>query len=565
MPKRIGYDSSLHFGVGIDSSSEQARGTGVVKTPPKNLEGARGFTVVYSTHFCEDQRSFEETIGVSAAMSVRYGFVAGGSAKVDFAQSKTMTSHSLCVIVKVLVSNPTLFMEDVRLDEQARSLAAKNPQAFKTRYGDMYVNGILAGGEFFGLIMMQSSSESEKSAISAQLRAQGGFGLTSGDLSVDMQKTVQEASLSTKVDVFVQSSGYVFPKYPQTPGELLSMAQIFPDNVKSTGEGVPYAVDLSEYAFLGDMPEGPNLSDIENRTEVIQYAANLKARAMSDRATCELIFANRDVYPTADIPALELHVRKVNSLLDRLHKVTSECLDDYQKCKYSEADLSLDTIQFPQGVPRPIPTGFDAVVIWPNGRAYFLKGSIYYRVIIDGPNPGVEPGYPAPLFGRWPGLGEVFPIGVDAAVIWPNGKAYFFKGSQYVRYSIGPQPPEGVEPGYPQSVKGNWPGLAEAFPLGVDAAIVLSNGKSYFFKGSQYVEYNTDPAHEGVLPGYPKPIAGDWPGLAEAFPDGIDSAIAWSDGKLYFFRGNQYARFTTNSQGSGVDSGYPKLFAGKLE
>ena len=110
MPKPISYNTQLHYGVGIDSPSEQVRGTAIVNTVPKTLEGATGYTVVYSTHFCEDQRSFEESLGVSAAMSVSYGFVAGGSAKVDFAQSKTMTSHSLCVIVKVLVSNPAMFM-----------------------------------------------------------------------------------------------------------------------------------------------------------------------------------------------------------------------------------------------------------------------------------------------------------------------------------------------------------------------------------------------------------------------------------------------------------------------
>jgi hypothetical protein len=283
------------------------------------------------------------------------------------------------------------------------------------------------------------------------------------------------------------------------------------------------------------MPDGPNLFDLQNRTELIQYAAKQKAQAMSERATCEFIFANQDAFPTADIPALEDHVGKLNKLLDAIHKKTSDCFNDFQECAYSEeSDLSVPVITFPKAVSRPIPTGFDAGVVWPNGKAYFLKGSNYYRVQIDPPNPGVEPGYPAPISGRWPGLGEVFPIGIDAAVIWPNGKAYLFKGSQYVRYSISPR--EGVDVGYPQPIKGNWPGLAEAFPLGIDAAIVPLGDKAYFFRGSQYVEYNTDPAREGVNPGFPKPIAGNWPGLAEAFPDGIDSAITWPDGKTPSFR-----------------------------
>ena len=48
-------------------------------------------------------------------------------------------------------------------------------------------------------------------------------------------------------------------------------------------------------------------------------------------------------------------------------------------------------------------------------------------------NEGVDPEYPRPIKGAWKGLAEVFPDGIDAGIVWPNGKAFFFKGKQYVR------------------------------------------------------------------------------------------------------------------------------------
>ena len=47
--------------------------------------------------------------------------------------------------------------------------------------------------------------------------------------------------------------------------------------------------------------------------------------------------------------------------------------------------------------------------------------------------------------------------GIDDAVNWGNGKAYFFKGGQYIRYDI---KADRADPGYPKAVDaGTWPGL----------------------------------------------------------------------------------------------------------
>ena len=49
-----------------------------------------------------------------------------------------------------------------------------------------------------------------------------------------------------------------------------------------------------------------------------------------------------------------------------------------------------------------------------------------------------------------------FAQGIDEIVVWPTGKAYMFKGSEYVRYDI---KADKVDPGYPQPITKYWPGL----------------------------------------------------------------------------------------------------------
>ncbi len=188
----------------------------------------------------------------------------------------------------------------------------------------------------------------------------------------------------------------------------------------------------------------------------------------------------------------------------------------------------------------------DAVVEWDNGKAYFFKGRQYVRYDIK--TDRVDQGYPKPINNEtWPGVPWF--DGIDAAVNWGNGKAYFFKGGQYVRYDI---KADRVDPGYPKPINNDtWPGVP--WFDGIDAAVNWGNGKAYFFKGGQYVRY--DIKADRVDPGYPKPINNDtWPGVP--WFDGIDAAVNWTNGKAYFFKGNSYIRFDLKADRT--DHGYPK-------
>ena len=83
----------------------------------------------------------------------------------------------------------------------------------------------------------------------------------------------------------------------------------------------------------------------------------------------------------------------------------------------------------------------------------------------------VDPGYPKPIAGNWPGL---WSSKIDAAIVWPNGKAYFFRGSQYLRYDLAT---DSVDKDWPKLIQGNWPGFPASFTAGINAAIMWTKGK----------------------------------------------------------------------------------------
>lgn len=210
------------------------------------------------------------------------------------------------------------------------------------------------------------------------------------------------------------------------------------------------------------------------------------------------------------------------------------------------------------GMPETFYAGIDAVFIREdNGKIYMFKGDQYVRLSNVGA--GVDAGYPKPIAGNWPGMPADFNSGIDAA-LWrqSNGKIYFFKGPQYVRFT---NVTDGVDAGYPKPIAGNWPGLPADFNAGIDAALLRKdNSKIYLFKNDQYVCYTNVDA--GLDAGYPKPIADNWPGLPDKFKEGIDAAF-WrnSDSRIYFFKNKRknghlygsFVRFTKVSDG--VDPG----------
>ncbi|TFV61564.1 hypothetical protein E4P42_01335 [Mycobacterium sp. PS03-16] len=183
-------------------------------------------------------------------------------------------------------------------------------------------------------------------------------------------------------------------------------------------------------------------------------------------------------------------------------------------------------------------------------KAYFIGGGSYSRY--DTAADKIDAGYPKPIANGWAGIDRTaFAGGWDSAVDLGTGKLYVFLGGEYLRID---QATNSVDSGYPRPIAGNWPGMAEAgFGDTIQAALNWGNGKAYFFRGDAYVQY--DIASDSVDAGYPASIAADWPGFAETgFGDNIDAAILWDNGNAYFFKGDQYVRYVV---GSGVAEGYP--------
>lgn len=127
------------------------------------------------------------------------------------------------------------------------------------------------------------------------------------------------------------------------------------------------------------------------------------------------------------------------------------------------------------------------------------------------------------------GVGGTLAARIDAAIAAPDGFLYLLMGDWVLRRGA-----RRLDPPRPLALSAVWPGLPSG---GVDAAFVAQTGKLYFFKGARYWRFSA--AGRGPDAGYPKALRRGFPGA----PVAPDATLLWpGNGRLYFFKEDLYWR-----------------------
>jgi len=161
---------------------------------------------------------------------------------------------------------------------------------------------------------------------------------------------------------------------------------------------------------------------------------------------------------------------------------------------------------------------------------------------------------PRPIVAHWPALAGLGFDRIDAALAGREldpalaAKVYLFRADELVRVDA---PTGAIDEGYPRKVSAEWPGVG--FDK-IDAAVVVGPSL-YLFAAELYARVDLDGGR--VDAGYPALVAQRWAGLSF---DRIDAALRGSDGKLYFFRNDQYIRYDPVTLRA--DPEYPKAIVG---
>jgi hypothetical protein len=195
----------------------------------------------------------------------------------------------------------------------------------------------------------------------------------------------------------------------------------------------------------------------------------------------------------------------------------------------------------------------DAAIVWPNRKIYFFSGDEYYGYDIDSERVP-KPDYPKPIKQYWPGLRPP----IQGAMVWNSQFAYFFGADMCYRYDI---QADRVDDSGAVPTRVRWPGVL-AGPYNdyrIDAAIPWDNGRTYLFQHDRY--YAFDSTTGLIVPGMPRMIQDGWRNLwfnGRAFNAGfIYPNLVNGLKKAYFFQPSIYVRYDVASDAMEAND-YPR-------
>ena len=213
----------------------------------------------------------------------------------------------------------------------------------------------------------------------------------------------------------------------------------------------------------------------------------------------------------------------------------------------------------------------DAAYLSPSDETFIFSGDQFYKYSTSDYEV-VDASYPKSIADHLASeaglqfLGNFADHGVDAIFKAPLGATYLFKRKKYHASDSGTKsfPLEQVW----GKINNQFINKPDTQAL-VDAAFTSPDGMTYFFKGNQYLRYS-DLENEYADEGFPKRIRDNWGDLFTGSRTGIqliesrdfEAKIngAWVlEGNTYFAKGNEYVRYS-NSDFTKMDSIYPQKF-----
>jgi len=337
----IEYINGMNLGYGFNTATYDFHPPALIDvTTTRDIPGAGGQEVYYNIQVCSSTLSLSEQLKVSARAKLKYGISGSGSVKTAFLSQFKQNSLSVYLVVSCIVTNKQTLLDltQIKLKENAENLLQKSPQNFARKYGDSFIHGLIAGGEFIGILEIESFSSSNFRQIKASLSGKGSYGLFSGSASADFEKSLSKITSEYKMKATVLKRGGIEILEGVTSQELIKKALAFPNQVRDEN-GYPYTAIVMPYSYIESKVSSP--IDLSNQISTLEQLGIWREKFIKYQNDLEFALEHPKQFPGLDSSVVNERYNKITNEMTHIVESTRACYIDIEKCHTPELDLTL--------------------------------------------------------------------------------------------------------------------------------------------------------------------------------------------------------------------------------
>ncbi len=235
----------MDYGIGFDTLKGVVRRRPLFDSNHHSIPGG-GQRTFFSLKKVEGSMDLEKELNVSVSGSYGCGLW-HASAQASFMKSNSLNTYSLYYMVSVKVTNAEeILSQDPQLTQQAKDIL-NQPSGltlFNQSYGDSFVSGITTGGEYYGIVQIDTKSDKNFMDTKAKIEG-GGIGW---DFKAQFAYKVNQTSKTNSVNIKEICIGDTAHQPASTADAMTTYATGFAGKVLN--RGVPVFVELAPYTVF---------------------------------------------------------------------------------------------------------------------------------------------------------------------------------------------------------------------------------------------------------------------------------------------------------------------------
>lgn len=337
-----------HFFLGRGLNPATGEGFGEALDFVESEPTTTGQTILFELKQVKDSKELIEKLELSTSLSFSRGF-GGLSAAFNLSKSRELNHYHTYALISVIVKNaPKILRKPTYKPEALEVLEQKGWEDFAKKFGWEYMEGVIEGGSYYGLIEIKTSSETDREAVS--LKLSGHYGPLSGNGR--FSRTMSEIQEKFELQVLIASSAGEGLTIETDLESMINQAKNFPKVVQHSP--VPIIALTAEYAKTVLGGDSPDLAVKHMQKDNLEYLGKNYLELRDYKANLDFVLKNMEDFDdyrsltSAEILKKKKELRKVMLAVDketeRIIDIAEKCSQDAKSCEGYTPSLSMLTL-----------------------------------------------------------------------------------------------------------------------------------------------------------------------------------------------------------------------------